>query len=156
NAFLVNGDSRYELHVQRGEIVRFYFTNVSSARPYNLSFASPSGAARMKLVAGDGGKLEHEQWVESVVLAPAERHVVDVEFSHSGRVALVNRVQALDHMIGSYSPEIDTLGSVVVSDVPAERHFVAQFDTLRRNVDVARELAPYRRHFSRPPDHTLV
>ena len=78
NVFLVNGEPRYSLDVRRGDVVRFYLTNVSSARPYNLSFA---GDARMKVVAGDGGKFEREEWVSSVVMAPAERYVVDVRVS---------------------------------------------------------------------------
>jgi FtsP/CotA-like multicopper oxidase with cupredoxin domain len=152
NVMLVNGEPRYELTVNRGEIVRFYLTNASNARLFNLSFPG----ARMKVVASDMGKFEREEWVSSVVLAPAERYVVDVEFARTGHTALVNRVQALDHMFGTFSPVADTLGSVRVSKTPAAQSYVAQFARLRRNDDVSNELAPFRSLFDAPPSHSLV
>jgi len=149
---LVNGEPRYDLAVRRGEIVRFYLTNASNARLFNLSFPG----ARMKVVASDVGKFEHEQWVSSIVLAPAERYVVDVEFAHPGRTVLVNRIQALDHMFGTFSAVADTLGSVRVSDAPATPSYGAQFGRLRRNDDVANELAPFRSLLDEPPSHSLL
>ena len=47
NVLLVNGEPRYTLSVKKGEVVRFYFTNVSNTRTFNLSFPG----ARMKVVA---------------------------------------------------------------------------------------------------------
>ena len=90
NVFLVNGEPRYALSVERGEVVRFFLTNVSNTRTFNLSFPG----ARMKVVASDVGNYEREEWVESVVIAPAERYVVHVRFDRPGDVPLVNRVHA--------------------------------------------------------------
>jgi FtsP/CotA-like multicopper oxidase with cupredoxin domain len=132
--------------------VRFYLTNASNARLFNVSFAG----ARMKVVGSDVGKFEREEWVSSVVLAPAERYIVDVEFSRAGRVALVNRVQALDHLFGIYTPETDTLGVVQVSDQPVTPSYAREFAGLRGNADVASEIAPLRRLFAAPPAHSLV
>jgi FtsP/CotA-like multicopper oxidase with cupredoxin domain len=152
NVMLVNGEPRYALDVKRGEVVRFYLTNASNARLFNLSFPG----ARMKVVASDVGKFEREEWVSSVVIAPAERYVVDVEFSRPGSTSFVNRIQALDHMFGTFSPETDTLGVVRVSDVPASPRYEAEFAALRRNADVVAELAPYRSLFDAKPSHSLV
>ena len=152
NTFLVNGEPRYTLSVRRGDVVRFYFTNVSNARVYNLSF----GDARMKVVASDAGKLEREVWASSVVIAPAERYVIDVRFDSAGEVALTNRVQALDHMYGTYTPEVDSLAVVRVSLGAGTSRAAKVFSSLRANTDVIAELAPYRRYASRPPDQTLV
>ena len=80
NVMLVNGEPRYALSVDRGEVVRFFFTNVSNTRTFNLSFPG----ARMKVVAGDVGNYEREQWVESVVIAPAERYVVQRSVRSTG------------------------------------------------------------------------
>ena len=44
--------------------------------------------ARMKLVGGDSGRVEHEEFIEEVVLAPSERVVVDVLFDAPGELAL--------------------------------------------------------------------
>ena len=38
NVLLVNGEPRWETRVRRGEVVRFFLTNVSSTRVFNLSF----------------------------------------------------------------------------------------------------------------------
>src|SRR4051812_16118665 len=75
NVLLVNGEPRYSLSVKKGEVVRFYLTNVSNTRTFNLSFPG----ARMKVVAGDVSNFEREAWVESVVIASAERYVVQVK-----------------------------------------------------------------------------
>jgi FtsP/CotA-like multicopper oxidase with cupredoxin domain len=152
NVMLVNGEPRYELSVRRGEVVRFYLTNASNARLFNVSFPG----ARMKVVGSDVGKFEREAWVSSIVLAPAERYIVDVEFAHVGRVALVNRVQALDHVFGIYSPETDTLGVVQVAGESVTTSYAREFAGLRSNADVASEIAPLRRLFDSPPSHTLV
>ena len=152
NRMLVNGEPRYDLDVRRGEVVRFYLTNASNARLFNVSFAG----ARMKVVASDLGKFEREAWVSSVVLAPAERYVIDVEFARAGRVLFVNRVQALDHMFGTFSPEVDTLGVIRVGEVPATPRYAAEFSVLRRNPEVNAEIDPLRSMFESPPAHSLV
>ncbi|MEO8334659.1 MAG: multicopper oxidase family protein [bacterium] len=152
NVFLVNGEPRYSLNVQRGEVVRFALTNVANARIFNLSFAG----ARMKVVATDVGKYEREAWVSSVVIGPAERYVVDVEFATPGRVALLNRVQALEHMYGTISPEVDTLGSIEVSRTSVRPSYAAAFGKLRRNADVAADIGSFRRYFAKPVDHTVA
>jgi FtsP/CotA-like multicopper oxidase with cupredoxin domain len=154
NVLLVNGATRYALDVDRGAVVRFFVANAANARIYNLSF---SGAgARMKVVAGDGGKVEREAWVESLVISPSERYVVDVRFPTAGSSALVNRVQALDHMIGAYAEEVDTLGMITVAGRDARPSLARSFATLRANRDVDSSLAPFRRAFSRPVDRDLV
>ena len=104
----------------------------------------------MKVVAGDVGNYEREEWVESVVIAPAERYVVHVRFDQPGDVALVNRVRGLDHLYGRFFSEDDTLGVVHVVDA---RH--AARTARRRSRRCApiraasRDIAPYRRHFAR-------
>ena len=45
----------------------------------------------MKLVGGDSGRYEHEEFVERVLLAPSERVVVDVLFDQPGELALEHR-----------------------------------------------------------------
>jgi suppressor of ftsI len=152
NVMLVNGEPRHDLAVRLGEVVRFYLTNASSARVFNVSFPG----ARMKVVASDVGKFEREELVPSVVLAPAERYVIDVEFGRAGRVLMLNRVQALDHMVGIFAPEEDTLGVVRVADAPIAPRYAAQFARLRRNADVAGEIAPFRRLFDAAPARSLV
>jgi FtsP/CotA-like multicopper oxidase with cupredoxin domain len=151
NVLLVNGSPEYSLHVARGDVVRFYLTNASNTRVFNVSIPG----ARMKLVAGDVGKLEREIWVESVVLAPAERYVVEARFDSTGTMPLVNHVQAIDHFRGEFFDDVDTLGTVSVSS-SATPDFATSFSRLRMNDDVRHDIDRYRSRFAAPPDRTLL
>ena len=152
NEFLVNGRPDHRLSAELGEVVRFFLTNVSNTRTFNLSF----GGAPMKIVGSDVGNFEREEWVESVVLAPAERYVVHVRFDEAGRVPLLNRVQALDHLNARFFAEEDTLAVVDVRDTPVSPDLSAEFETLRASDLVARDLDPYRELLDRPVDRRLV
>jgi suppressor of ftsI len=152
NVMLVNGEPRYSLSAKRGEVVRFYLTNVSNTRTFNLSFPG----ARMKVVAGDVSNFEREAWVESVVIAPAERYVVHVKFDSAGDVPLLNRVQTLDHLFGKFYYDTDTLGVVRVATDRNERNLEASFASLREDSATRRDIERYRSHFGREPDKALV
>ncbi|HEY2824445.1 MAG TPA: multicopper oxidase family protein [Gemmatimonadales bacterium] len=152
NVLLANGEPDYALDVHAGEVVRFYLTNVASSRTFNLSF----GGAPIKVVASDISRFEREEWVPSVVLAPAERYVVDVRFARPGRYALINAVQAINHYRGEFEPEVDTLGVVTADETAARLDYAAEFAILRSNAAVAQDLAPYRSAFTRPPDKRLT
>ena len=111
-------------------MVRFFLTNAANARTFNVSFPG----ARMKVVGSDVGTYEREEWVESVVIAPAERYVVDVRFDRPGQGAMVNRVRALDHLYGRFFAETDTLGIVEVAAGSASATTcAASFGALRRD-----------------------
>jgi FtsP/CotA-like multicopper oxidase with cupredoxin domain len=152
NILLVNGEPGYRLRVNRGEVVRFFLTNAANARTWNLSFPG----ARMKLVASDVGTYERENWVESVVIAPAERYVVQVRFDRPGRVALLNRVRGLDHLYGRFFTQTDTLGVVEVSSRRIGQDHGSSFAALRHDTTLTTELEHYRRLAERVPRKTLV
>ena len=152
NLLLVNGEPDYRLTVDRGEIVRFFLTNVSNTRTFNVSF----GEAPIKLVASDIGKFERQARVDSVVIAPAERYVVEVRFDAPGEVPFANRVQAIDHVYGNYFADDALLGSITVTDTPAAPDHGAGFRELRGHPDVAADIEPYRGEFDRPVDHRLL
>ena len=98
NVMLVAGDTAPSFAVRQGEVVRLYLTNTANTRVFNVALPG----ARMKLVGGDSGRVEREELVESVVLAPSERVVVDVLFAEPGQTSLEHR-----------TPEhTDTLGDV--------------------------------------------
>ncbi|MBI5794614.1 multicopper oxidase domain-containing protein, partial [Candidatus Uhrbacteria bacterium] len=80
NTMLVNGDTDYNLSVSKGEVIRFYLTDTANTRTFRIDF----GGAKMKLVGGDNGRYEKEQFVGSVTLSPSERAIVDVLFEKSG------------------------------------------------------------------------
>jgi FtsP/CotA-like multicopper oxidase with cupredoxin domain len=94
--------------------------------------------------------------VPSVVLSPAERYVVEVRFERAGRIALVNAVQGINHLIGEFEAAVDTLGVVTVGDTPASPDYSRQFTVLRANAAVSRDIDRYRPEFERAPDLSLV
>ncbi len=151
NTMLVNGTTDYSLEVGRGEVVRFYVTNVANSRTFNVTF----GGAPIKVVASDVGKFESEEWVMSVPIAPAERYVVEVRFDEPGEVPIENTVQAINHFRGEFYPHVDHLGMVRVADAGADPDLSAAFATLRENRDVQADIETFRQHFLRPPDHEL-
>lgn len=137
DTFLVNGSPHYSQSVHRN--ARFLITNASNARTYNLSFSH----ARMTLIGSDLGEFEHAVRINSVLVAPGERYIVDVDFS--GPSVLTNRVQALNHLVGAFTPEVDTLGVFRV-DSAHSRHIV-QYPPV--------SFEAYRRYVDRPVDHRL-
>ena len=151
NQLLVNGEPRWESTVRTGEVRRLYLTNVANTRTFNLVL----GGARLKLLGADVSKFERERMVDGVVLAPAQRYIVDVRFDEPGTYALTNSIQAIDHFRAEFYPEVDTLGVItVLAERPAEDHGAA-FEILRDNRDVIEGIDPYRAEFGRPPDREL-
>ncbi len=142
NVLLINGEPSYSLEAQQGEVIRLYLTNTANVRPFNIGIPG----ARMKLVGMDLGRVEHEQVVEEVLLAPAERVIVDVLFGRAGQFPLEHRTP--DRMY--------TLGTVTVHEQPVEPSFVQQFNVLRRSEELAVERRRIAADFDRPPDKTLV
>ena len=153
NLFLVNGSPEYTLGVSRGDVARFFLTNASSTRVFNVSIPG----ARLKLVGGDGGVIARETWVSSVVIAPAERYIVDVRFDSAGRVPLVNHIQGVDRYRGVFFDETDTLGVVTVAptSAPTPTPAASAFDRLRVNASVSRDIERYRSRIAAPPQYTL-
>ena len=129
---LVNGETDLSLDAQLGEVVRLYFTNTANTRTFKVALPG----ARMKLVGGDSGHVEHEEFVEDVVLAPSERVVVDVLFDKAGELTLEHR-----------TPErVYALARIRVSDTRVESSFEEEFGVLRTNADLVAErerIAPY-------------
>ncbi len=141
NVMLVGGETDLALTAKRGEIVRFYLTNTANTRVFDAAFPG----ARMKLVGGDSGRCEHEELVDSVVLAPSERAVVDVLFDESGQLTLEHRTPERTY----------ALATVDVDAEPVSPSLSEEFDVLRDTAEWAAErerLAPY---VDAPPDKTL-
>ena len=141
DVLLVNGETGLSLDAMRGEVVRFYLTNTANTRTFKVG----TRGARIKLVGGDSGHVEREQFVDDVVLAPSERVVIDVLFDEAGEAALEHRTP----------DRVYQLAAVRVSEEPVEVSYAAEFETLRANADMVAErerIAPY---VDAEPDKTL-
>jgi suppressor of ftsI len=152
NVLLVNGETDYRLTLKRGEVVRFYLTNAANARVFNVSIPG----VKMKIVGSDVGPYPRETWVESVVIAPAERFVVDVRFDRPGRFALMNRVRGLDHLYGRFFAEAETLGRVEVAPERIARDLGRSFGMLRTDTTVSAELERFRSYADSAPEKSLI
>src|ERR687894_2545418 len=84
---LVAGEPELALDAKLGEVVRFYLTDTANTRVFRVGVSG----AQMKLVGGDSGHHEREEFVDEVILAPSERVVVDVLFDKAGPGTLEQR-----------------------------------------------------------------
>ena len=142
NMMLVNGELDYRLDVKRGEVIRFYVTNAANTRPFNFTIAG----AKMKLVGGDGGAVEREEWKDAVIIGPSERSVAEVLFDMEGSFMMQNKTPN----------KIYALGTVLVSGDAASPSYAETFATLRTNAAAVKSIDPYRRYFDRPIDKHLA
>src|SRR3982750_3909540 len=119
DTLLIAGEPELGLTAKCGEVVRVYLTNTANTRVFKVALPG----ARVKLAGGDSGRVEHEQFIEDVVLAPSERAVVDVLFEQAGELVLEHRTPEKTYR----------LGGVTVSDERAEPSLTEQFEVLRRD-----------------------
>jgi FtsP/CotA-like multicopper oxidase with cupredoxin domain len=142
NQLLVNGEPSLTLDADAGEVVRLYLVNTANTRVFNVAVRG----ARMKLVGGDSGRCEHEELVESVVLAPSERAVVDARFDAAGEAALEHRTPDRTYQ----------LAAITVGDGAVDRGPTAVFDTLRVNPEMVAERHRIGPDHAREPDKTIA
>jgi FtsP/CotA-like multicopper oxidase with cupredoxin domain len=143
NVFLAAGEPELRLEARAGEVVRLWLTNTANTRVFNVTLP----AARMKLVGGDSGRVEHEEVVESVVLAPSERAVVDVLVDQPGELALEHRTPDRTYR----------LATIVVSEERAATSPAARaFEILRRAPELEAERRQLDRWLAAPPDKVLA
>lgn len=141
NTLFINGEKKYQTSVPMGSVIRFYLTNAANTRTFNVRF----NGGRMKLVGGDVGRLEREEFVESILLSASERAIVDVLFDTSGTVTLEHR-----------SPgKTLTLGTITVTTDVASPSYANQFAQLKKNKDVISDIDAFRRYFDQAVDKTI-
>lgn len=139
NEYMINGAERYELETGPG-VVRFYLANVANARPFNIAIEDHD----LKRVAGEIGRYERDELVQSVLLAPAQRVVIDVAFDEPGTYDLINRQPERDVVIGSIKV-VDGTGTDAL----------ASFASLSDHDDVRQDIRSFEQHFDRDPDWTI-
>ena len=139
NVLLVGGETAQRIACDRGEVVRLYLTNTANTRVFNVAVTG----SRMKLVGGDSGRYEREQWVDHVVVAPSERAIVDVCFDAPGAFALQHVTPERTYV----------LADVEVRDA---RPAPGDFDRLRANADMVAQRQRVRPYLDAPPDKTLA
>jgi FtsP/CotA-like multicopper oxidase with cupredoxin domain len=142
NVLLVRGEPDLSLTAAAGEVVRLWLTNTANTRVFNVALPG----ARMKLVGGDSGRVEHEEFVSQVLLAPSERAVVDVLFDRPGQLELEHRTPERAYR----------LAAITVTEQQATPPLAGQFEVLREAPELAAERQALGAWLAAPPDKTLA
>jgi FtsP/CotA-like multicopper oxidase with cupredoxin domain len=142
NVLLTGGETEPALSAREGEVVRLYLTNTANTRVFDVALPG----AQLKLVGGDSGRVEREKLVDSVLLAPSERAVVDVLFGEAGRHTLEHRTPDRTY----------TLATIDVGNEAAEPALGSEFQTLRANPEWTEERERITEYLDVPPDKTLA
>ena len=142
NVMLTGGETAPTFTARTGEVVRLWLTNTANSRVFRACVPG----ARMKLVGGDSGRMEHEEFVSDVVLAPSERAVVDVLFDRAGEFALEHHTPNRTYR----------LAAITVTDEVAEPPLTDQFEVLRTAPELAAERQQLDTWLAAPPDKVLA
>jgi FtsP/CotA-like multicopper oxidase with cupredoxin domain len=143
NVFLTSGDPDLHLEARVGEVVRLWLTNTANTRVFNLALPG----ARTKLVGGDSGRVEHEEFIESVVLAPSERAVVDVLVDQPGELALEHQTPDRTYRLATFM-----VGEAPAASSPG----AAEFQQLRRAPELEAEREQLDAWLAAAPDKVLA
>ncbi|MDP4008300.1 MAG: multicopper oxidase family protein [Candidatus Peregrinibacteria bacterium] len=138
NVMLVNGETDYTLSVKKGEVIRFYFTNSANARPFNLAIKG----TKLKLVGGDNGAYEREEWKDTVLITPSERAVIETRFDVSDEYEIQNKTPN-----GTMR-----LGKIIVSDEFIASTNANVFQKLRDNDEAIAIIDSFRPFFDKVTD----
>jgi FtsP/CotA-like multicopper oxidase with cupredoxin domain len=142
NVLLVGGEPDLALSARLGEVVRFYLTNTANTRVFKVKLPG----ARMKLVGGDSGRCEREEFIQEAVLAPSERIVIDVLFDAPGQM-----------MLEHHTPDRTyPLAAITVTSEPAAPSLDRAFEALRSDPELAAERRGLARYLEAAPDKTLA
>src|SRR5215467_8673618 len=142
NVLLISGEQDYSFTAAPGEVLRLWLTNTANTRVFNVQLPG----ARVKLVGGDSGRVEHEEFICEVILAPSERVVADVLFDRPGQYELQHRTPDRTYR----------LASITVTGEPATPSLAGPFEVLRTAPELAAERQDLDAWLAAPPDKTLA
>jgi FtsP/CotA-like multicopper oxidase with cupredoxin domain len=142
NVFLTSGDPDLRLEGRAGEVVRLWLTNTANTRVFNVTVPG----ARMKLVGGDSGRVEHQELVSTVLLAPSERAVVDVLVDQPGELALEHHTPDRTYRLAGVTVTEEGRGSAAARE----------FQVLRRAPELEAERRQLDRWLAAAPDKVLA
>jgi FtsP/CotA-like multicopper oxidase with cupredoxin domain len=142
NLLLIGGQTDLTVTARAGEVLRLWLTNTANSRVFNVRLPG----VRMKLIGGDSGRVEHEEFVSEVLLAPSERAVVDVLIDQPGQLTLEHQTPNRTY----------PLASITVAEEPAEPSLADQFEQLRTAPELAAERRQLDHWLAAAPDKVLA
>ena len=99
----------------------------------------------MKLVGGDSGRVEREEFIDEILLSPSERAIVDVLFDQPGEVHLQNRTPGHTYDLGRFTVSGEAAGEAA-----------AAFGELRVDPELSAERERIQADLEREPDKVLA
>ena len=118
NLLLIGGQTDLTLTARAGEVLRLWLTNTANTRVFNVRLPG----ARMKLVGGDSGRVEREEFVSEVLLAPSERAVVDVLLDQPGELTLEHQTPNRTYPLAAITVTERARGTVAGRPVRGAAH----------------------------------
>jgi FtsP/CotA-like multicopper oxidase with cupredoxin domain len=142
NLLLIGGETDLRLTARTGEVVRLWLTNTANTRVFNVRLPG----TRMKLIGGDSGRVEQEEFVSEVLLAPSERAVVDVLFDQAGEFTLEHRTPQRTY----------PLASITVTEELVEGPLQHAYEVLRCAPELHAERQQLDAYLAAAPDKVLA
>ncbi|SDG05263.1 Heavy-metal-associated domain-containing protein [Blastococcus aurantiacus] len=130
NVLLVAGEPDLALTASAGEVVRLWLTNTANTRVFNVTLPG----ARMKLIGGDSGRVEREEFVSEVLIAPSERAIVDVLLDRPGELTLEHRTPDHIYQLASISVTNERAAPPLRDSFELLRH-APEFEDERQQLD---------------------
>ena len=148
NTILANGETfpGFIYVDDKDTIFRFYLINTSNTRTLDLSWRAKFGTEiatpKMKVIGSDIGLYEKDEFVDSVIIAPAERAIVDVKFLEGNTY----------HLVSTSPTNTYPLGEVEITDQPREKDWRLDAEA---HPEITEDIDQFRSEFDRPVDKTL-
>lgn len=142
NMMLVNGEEKFNLEVKTSEVVRLYVINSANTRPYNFTIKGLT----LKLVGGDSGAYEKASFVDSVVLGPSERAIVDVLIPNAGVYEMQHKTPDRTY----------ALGTITASGERVSTSYEREFNVLQSSQATIESIDPFRDLFDSEPTKRIA
>jgi len=111
NVMLVNGNEQIDLDAKTGELLRLFLVNTANARPMNIAVVG-----KWMTLVGRDSRQEQDEEVSSIMLSPAERAIVEVQFDAPGSYQLVHQTPERTYELGTIRVEGDGGQSLPAAD----------------------------------------
>lgn len=134
NIQTVNGKTDYVLNMKQNEVNRLYITNTSSARSYKFEIPG----VELKLIGGDNGLYETDNFTDSITIAPSERSIVDVMFTEPGSYTIQNNNPESNTELAKINVEENTTASDIANsftNLTARQEQINKINQLLRDAE---------------------
>ena len=153
NTIFTNGQFEYSLDINKNSIVRFFIVNAANAKPFNFTLQNHE----LKLIGGDSGKFEKEMFVNSLILSPSERSIVEIFFNETGTFNIINIIPNNNEIIGKIKVIDINKTESKITNVKKEtlKDKIHSFFKVKSNEDIIDSIIPLKKYFDIDPDHVI-